>query len=281
MQKKKPYINYDYEAVYSEEVKAEDERIKHLLRAGEIKSVYATKTIRSGKQFEVEIYPEFTRKEADELRIKKESTTVQKNLNDRNARKRLERTINANFGSGDYWLTLTYKNGSLPDSIEAAQKDMKNYIARINYRRKKEDKPPAKYVYITEYGEKTGRCHHHLIIDQGTDMETLEAIWKKGTRNNVRRITEDENGLIGLASYLSKDPKGKKRWKSSKGLKKPKESKSYSAFKHKKVRKMVENQNIIPEVLEKKYKKRFLSAEVRYNEHNGRFYIYARMVARE
>lgn len=277
---KSVYINYDYENTFTEPVGGGEDtaHIKALLAAGSIKSIYATKTIKSGRQFEVEIYPEFTRKQAAAVKVKK-NKQAQKNLNDKNSRKRAQRLINANFTNGDYWITLTYTSENLPPDIETAQKDMQNYIRRVNYRRKKEGLPPAKYLYITEQGEKTKRIHHHLIINKGLDADTLEVLWSKGKRNNVRRISEDENGLAGLSQYLTKDPKGRKRWKSSKNLKKPIESKSYSRFKFSRIRRMIENQNIIQAELEKEYKgKRFLSAEVRYNENNGRFYIYARMV---
>ena len=276
------YINYDYEATFNDFIaanEAEDNRIKYLLDSGDIKSVYCTKTIKSGKAFEVEIYPEFTRAEAEKAKVKKKENQAQKNLNDRNARKRLERLINNNFGNEDFWITLTYDNGNLPADMDQAQNDMKNYIRRVNYRRKKKGLKPAKYIYITERGEKNGRFHHHLIMEKGLPADTLESLWKKGRRNNVRRIYEDENGITGLSKYLTKDPQGRKRWKSSNNLKKPKESKSYSVFKFRRIRKMIENQNIIKDELEKTYKgRRFINAEVRYNKYNGRFYIYARMI---
>lgn len=277
--RQKAFIDYDIEATYTEHIDAEDNRIKSMLDRGDIKSVYATKTIKAGKVFEVEIYPEFTKAQAAAAGVKKKNKQAQKKLNDKNARKYLERLINANFGNGDYWATFTYSNEHKPDSVEAAQKDMKNYIGRVNYHRKKQGKPPAKYIYITEYGEKTGRVHHHLIIDNGLSMDELERLWKKGSRNNIRRISEDENGIAGLANYLTKDPQGRKRWKSSKGLKKPVERKSYSIFKYRRIRKMIENHDNIKIELEKQYKgKRLINAEVRYNKHNGRFYIYAKMI---
>lgn len=281
MTKKPRFIEYDYENTYNEIIRAEDNRISGLLASGEIKSIYATKTIRAGKSFEVEIYPEFTRAEAEKAKVKKINKTAQKNINNKNARKKLERLINTNFGNGDYWITLTYIDKYLPDSLEQAQKDMKNYIERINYHRKKRGLKNAKYIYITEYSD-SGRCHHHLVMDGELPMDLVEKLWKKGNRNNIRRIAEDENGITGLANYLTKDPQGRKRWKSSKGLKQPKESKSYSVIRYRRIRKMIENQNIIKEELEKIYRnKRFINAEVRYNKHNGRFYIYARMVVRE
>lgn len=276
------YIEYDYESTFDKNIRdAEDNRIKELLDSGKIKSVYATKTIRSGKQFEVEIYPEFTKKEAEAARVRKPgSTGAQRKLNEKNARKYCKRLINTNFGNGDYWITLTYDNEHLPDTIEEAIRDMTNYIRRVNYRRKKEGLKPVKYIFVTEQGAKTNRIHHHLVIEKGNmTADALEELWKKGSRNNVRRIAEDENGLAGLSEYLTKDPKGRKRWHSSKNLKKPKVSKSYSVFPFKRIRKMIENNDIIKDELEKTYKgKRLINTDVRYNEHNGRFYIYAQMI---
>lgn len=279
-ERRKSYVNYDYENTYIDDVtKAEDNRIKELLEAGEIKAIYATKTIKSGKQFEVEIYPEFTRKEAEKTGVKKKSSKAQKNLNDKNARKRLKRLINSNFNNGDYWITFTYTSEHQPETVVAAQKDMKNYIRRVNYRRKKQGIKSAKYIYITEQGEKNKKIHHHLIMEKGLEADILESLWKKGRRNNIRRISEDKNGLTGLSNYLSKDPKGRKRWHSSNNLKKPKESKSYSIFKYRKIKKMIENQNSIQAELERTYNgRRLLNFEVRYNKYNGRFYIYAEMV---
>ena len=240
-----------------------------------------TKTIKAGNQFEVEIYPAFTRKEIEQKKIKKKNYQAQKNLNDKNARKRVERLINANFSNGDLWVTLTYDNKHLPSSMDEALKNMKNYIRRINYQRQKMGLDKAKYIYVTEFNEeKKIRCHHHLIIDGGLPMDLVEKLWTCGKRNNVRRVASDEEGLTGLARYLVKDPSGKKRWCSSKNLKKPKERKSYTAFSSSKVRKMVEDETKIKVMLEKRYKKDFIRAEIRFNEVNRRFYIYARLTER-
>lgn len=125
------YIQYDYESTFNSKMDADDKRIEKLLSDGRIKGIYATKTIKAGKSFEVEIYPEFTKKSQQGFKLKKINKTAQKNLNDKNARKRLERLINTNFKNGDYWVTLTYTNENLPTSLEAAQKDMKNYIREL------------------------------------------------------------------------------------------------------------------------------------------------------
>lgn len=282
MSKKKrrtSYIKYSYDDTFVDPLeKAEEYRVERMLKEGLVKSVYATKTIKAGNQFEVEIYPEFTKKEADVAKLVK-TNKAQKNLNSKNARKRLERLINNNFTDGDLWITMTYSPENLPQNIEEAQKNMQNFIGRINYRRKKEGLEKAKYIYVTEYNEKKKvRCHHHLIMDCGLDMDTVEKLWKKGKRNNVRRVSGDENGLSGLAQYLTKDPAGRKRWSSSTNLKKPKESKSYSTFKASHVKKIVEGRTSIKEIVEKKYSKMIYTyEEIKYNKFNGKFYIYVRM----
>lgn len=278
--RRKRYVDYDYEETYDQSSSLLDEkRIKAMLESGRTTSVYATKTIKSGNQFEIEIYPEFTRKQMDGMKVKKKNPSAQKKLNDKNSRKRLERLINENFTKNDYWITLTYDDEHLPETIDDAMKDMKNFIRKINYRRKKMGMENAKYIYITEFSSKKGiRCHHHLILEGGMTMDEVESRWTKGRRNNIRKIDPDENGLTGLASYLTKDPKGKKRWKSSKNLRKPKESKSYTVFPFSKIRKMIINNNLIEGMMTRKYKNRtFTRCEVRYNDFNCKFYIYARM----
>ena len=76
-----------------------------------------------------------------------------------------------------------------------------------------------------------------------------------------------------------KDPKGRKRWKTSKGLKKPTVTRSYSKFGKTTVKKMAFDRALLEKQLAKKYKgARFVDAAVYQNEINGGFYIYARMV---
>ena len=102
------------------------------------KCVYALKEIKAGEQFEVEIYPQF--KSMDEVpeegrSIKRDNSKAQRNLNDKNARKYVERLINRNFGDKDLWITLTYDDAHLPPDgdIDAAVKNMQNFIRRVNY----------------------------------------------------------------------------------------------------------------------------------------------------
>lgn len=278
--KKKKYVAYDYENEFIDPLEQANEvLIRTLLSKGRISSVYATKTVKAGNQLEIEIYPEFTKKQSKEYKLTKKHKQAQRNLNDRNARKKLERLINVNFSKGDLWVTLTYSDKCIPASQKEAHKNITNYIRRINYRRKKSGLDNAKYIFITEFSdEKKIRCHHHLIIEAGLSMDIIESVWKLGKRNNVRKVDPDKDGLTGLANYLSKDPKGSKRWCGSTNLKKPKESKSYNAFKASHVKKMVKDPAKIEQMAVKRHKNyEYTRSEIRFNEVNGRFYVYIRM----
>lgn len=282
---KAAYIEYDYEAAYVHQIECLDEYfVEQMLKNQKVKSVYCTKEIKAGEQLEVEIYPEFTKKQAsqipDEAR-KKKQRQAQRNLNEKNSRKQCERVINENFTDEDIWATFTYTDDQMPASMEVAQQNMQRYIKKLNYHRKKAGLKNARYVYVTECS-KNGRWHHHIVLDGEMDMDTVEKLWTHGERNEVRRLDKDENGLSGMANYITKQPsgKGQKRWTPSKNLRKPKEKKNHYKFKQKEVQEMTKNHAAIQPLFEKWYSEGgyiFRDAEVRYNDFNGRFYIYARL----
>ena len=108
--KKAVYVQYDYEAAYQQEVeKAEEQQLLDMLKEGK-RQVYATKEVRAGEQLEVEIYPEFTKKERAQIpneAQRKKQRQAQRNLNEKNSRKQCERVINENFTDRDIWATFT------------------------------------------------------------------------------------------------------------------------------------------------------------------------------
>lgn len=282
----KNYIDYDYSELYKEELEKDgDVLTEHLIKQNtNTNHVYATKEIFAGEQLEVEVYPSFTRKELPSGAKVKRNNKAQSNLNDKNARKEFLRLANHNFNNGDLWITLTYSDENLPSSIEEACKNMHNYIIAINRKRKRRGLKNAKYIYITEYSEgpKKIRYHHHLLMDCEMDMEIVESTWKKGRRNQIRRISKDEHGLAGMANYLTKSPKGKKRWCRSTNLIKPPVKKNHYKFKKSRVKKMVANRNIIQGEFEKQYPGYiFTDATIYYNEINCGFYVYARLRKKE
>ena len=88
--------------------------------------------------------------------------------------------------------------------MEEAMRNMRNYIDRLNYRRRKMGLPNVKYIYVTEYDPHAKiRWHHHIIMDGLLDRDTVEKIWKHGERNQVRRLEYDKDGLSGMANYVT------------------------------------------------------------------------------
>lgn len=283
------YIPYDYEEAFNQQIETLHEYFIEQMLKFRFKAVYACKEVRAGEQLEIEIYPEFSKisEIPEEARLKKDNSKAQKSLNDKNARKYVNRLIEHNFTDRDIWITLTYGKGQEPADMDEAIKNMQNYIRRINYQRKKRGLPNAKYVYVTEFspGSKI-RWHHHLVMDGLLDMDLVEKTWKKGQRNETRRLEKDEYGLTGLANYITKEPRGKKRWNSSTNLKQFRVRKIHSkkdqSGKYKKmesyVKEMVKDRSYLEWQMKKWFPEYlFTESQVYYNDFNGMFYIRARM----
>ncbi len=281
-------VNID-EQYRKQQAMMEELEIERFIVLHRINGVYRTRTIKAGNQLEVDVYPSFQFAiDVPRERKKGVSTQAQKNLNNKKAQRYVNNLISCNFGDGDLWCTWTYKETEIPADMKEAQKNMQNFIKRINYRRAKRGLPNLKYIYITEYdveyNEKTGktstRIHHHMVCEGTEDRDMLEKLWKHGDRNTTRRIHSDlDTHLAGMANYISKDPRGKKRWCASKNLKKPTVTKSYSKFRKREVERMTRDYGLIEELMKKKYPGyKFIDAKVYFNKHNQGNYIYARMV---
>lgn len=274
---------YDYENFYDTPIPTlEDKEIESLLKKSLIGHSYVAKTIKHGNQFDVELYPLFSKQDFQKWKPRK-TKKAQRNLNEKNARKRLIRLINENFTVDDWAIHLTYSNQNRPPTLEKAEKEVYKYIRKINYRRKKLGLPNAKWIYVTEYDpQKKIKVHHHLLMEKGVDRKVMKDLWTNGTRTEIKELEPDEYGLTGLANYISKDPKGKKRWKSSKNLKKPIERKSYTSFSKRKIRKMIADDSLVSLYMNQHYKaKQYLDHEIRYNKVNHMYYIYVRMRVKE
>lgn len=287
--KKKLYDNYDYEKAYQKQIaNLEEWELERLMKDGKVECLYRTtttksKNIKSGTTLlEAQVYPSFKdKKDVPVTKKKRETRPSQKNLNDKNARRYLIRLANINFGKGDIWATFGWNDDCLPDSEERARKDIQNFIKRINRRRKKAGLENAKYIYILAMdGYK--RPHFHILLSgDGVDRDELEELWGKCDRPNTRRIKPDDDFLItGLATYITQNPHGTKRWCPSKNLQKPPEpSRSYSKFRKAGVERMAKDFEELKAQMEKAYPGyKFLDAEVKYNGINAAFYIYTRMV---
>lgn len=273
-----PYNSAKYEFLFdrSEEI-SEDafERLRHrdVFR-------YRARSIKAGNVLEVEIFPIWNTQ--NEVRKAKRATTreAQRNLNDRNAKKKLIRKINANFTEEDLCVTLTYKGGFVPDE-EQARRDIRNYLRRVRQYRRKNGLPELKYVYVIEYGGGDGRrkrVHHHVIMS-GMDRDIAEELWQGRGWANSRRLQPDDYGLEALARYMTKEPNGGKRWAASKNLVDPKITEADTKISKRRVEKMAADFEEAPaEILCKLFPGYdFNECNVKHSSYVAGAYIYAKM----
>ncbi|MDE6314046.1 MAG: hypothetical protein K2M46_10615 [Lachnospiraceae bacterium] len=287
-------VDYDYEEQINQSLENIHEWFIEELLKGRVKSIYALKEIKAGEQLEVEIYPQFTRQTLPKgWKIRKKDLQAKRNLNEKNARTYLERLILTNFNENGLWITLTYDNDHLPPDgdMDRADRNVANFIKRVNRYRKKKGLKNARYIYITEYkpyGEL--RWHHHIIMDNDLTGDEVEDLWNGGGRNNIKKLVKDENGLSGMANYLVKESRkirNEKRWKSSKGLKKPQEKvvhykKSAAGKTYKRIEslldKMLRDNQQIEEYMKLWYPNyKTMSFEVKHNNYNGYYYIHTKL----
>lgn len=231
------------------------------------------KKIYCGSNFlEVDIIPRSGRqkiKPGQRSKKEKVSAPKQKNLNSKNARRYFIQLLNSNFGEEDLHVTVTYKDKYLPETIEDANREAVNFIRRISYWRKKAGLDPLKYILVTECSTsrsegKPIRIHHHIIMNSGLSREAVENLWrkprKKGEKEgdkigyaNTDRLQPNEYGLEALARYLTKNPKGKKRWSGSQNLNKPWSRNNDFKYSKRKVEKIIKVEADNNEYWQKQY----------------------------
>ncbi len=220
---------------------------------------------------EVDLYP-YTKMQqrvskGKRSKRKRETQPKQNNLNDKNARRYLNQLINGNFKKNDYHVTCTYREEFLPETLEDAEKEVRNFLRRISYRMKKANQE-LKYILVTEYStkresDKPVRIHHHITINQGLSRDDIENLWtkpkEKGKKHresigfiNTDRLQPDENGLSALSNYLAKHPRGKKRWSSSRNLVRPESRTNDHKYSRRGIEKVAKNQ-VDKDYWEKKY----------------------------
>lgn len=150
------------------------------------------------------------------------SSEIQARLNAQNSAHRLSDLIHTNFTPSDTALHLTYSDANMPESVEKAQRTAYNYmrrLVRLWCKKTGMEKKDFKYIIVTEQSSR-GRLHHHCIISGGLSMEELSDKWGLG-HTSLKALEFDENGLVGLASYITKSRISYRRWQASKNLKNP------------------------------------------------------------
>lgn len=206
---------------------------------------YRCKTIKSGDMLECEIYPIWNRPYLRRAKLKI-SREEQKNLNDKNRRKKIVRLVNTNFTEKDIWLTVTYDKKHNPQDLEKAQKNVRNYLRKI----KRRDKD-VKYLYVTEGKKNSKRFHHHIFISTKLSRDEIEGLWQYGARKEAHRLQPDEFYLTGIAIYTTKTIKNKNQWGYSKNLKQPKITTADTKLTKRRVQKIAEDENAAIMLFEK------------------------------
>ena len=193
---------------------------------------YRRRTTVSGPRLDAEVFPVFGRQMRNALRRAKSQITreAQQRANEERSRIRLTQVIEANFDEKDVALTLSY-SGDAPEP-KRVDKDIRNFLERVKRVREKKGLPELKWVMaiggdeMPAVGYSGKRPHVHMIMSGGIDRDTLEQIWGKGFAN-ADRLQPNENGLGGIARYLTKQKQdrerkpGAKTWRGSRNLKKP------------------------------------------------------------
>lgn len=254
-------------------------------------SGYRVKRVLAGDTLEIEGYAIWdNRQTAARARKQTERHREQvREVNRRNSQKRLRRLINENFGAGDLLLTLTYDPDRQPESAEGAQRELKNYLARMRRARKREGLPELKYVYTTEttHGTLGTRYHHHLIVNGGMQRETVEALWKNGLVNS-RRARPDSFGLSGWAHYMSKHKATQEKacrrgWACSRNLRQPRVTYADHKLSRRRMRLLAEDMRAhSTEIFGRLYPDYVLSElpELRYSPYVEGVYLSARLIRR-
>lgn len=161
------------------------------------------------------------------------SSAARQRLNFRQAWQKLELEIAANFGAGDWFVTLTYDDGHLPGDREAAVKYMGEFLKRLRAQRKRQGRELL-YIYTTEEmpdepgGHK--RLHHHLIVNACPgDEELIPSLWAGGLVDLQPLLDGQHDGYEARARYMVKERHpgavgrkvGLRAWTPSRNLKKP------------------------------------------------------------
>lgn len=170
------------------------------------------------------------------------TSKAQEKINQKNAEYRLQEILQLNFprGSGARVLGVDYDDAHVPSDCDEGLKIFKRYIRRINALLKKRGEEPAKYVYVTAYGSKSGRVHHHCVISCALSDLELRGMWGEG-RVHIDPVYYDVSGLVGLSDYLARQSGTGRRWNSSKGLLRPEVKKDDEAISIREAKYIAEN----------------------------------------
>lgn len=164
----------------------------------------------------------------------KATTESQEQVNERNRKMHLTRTVHANFMEGrDLSVLLTFREN--PETRIEAKRLVDNFWRRVKrawekrglsvweLEHNKGKKLPLKYIYVIEGGDGK-RIHIHVIMTGGLAWQEIHALWGLADVVNPRILQGSETGMEGLTVYLNKQgglAKGEHHWYGTRNLVKP------------------------------------------------------------
>ncbi|HDR7642642.1 rolling circle replication-associated protein [Bacillus wiedmannii] len=113
------------------------------------------------------------------------------------ARNELIDKINANFTSGDKFLTLTYAENM--QDITKAKRHINDFFMKV-----REKYPSLKYTYVIEFQQR-GAIHFHVIMNAPYfKAKQIEEMWKRGFIK-INRISHVKNVGAYVVKYMTKE----------------------------------------------------------------------------
>lgn len=157
------------------------------------------------------------------LKRMKETPEAVKRYNNKRRAEKIQLLILCNFDKG-YHITLDYPKGEKPETYEQAEKNLTDFLHKTSRRLKKKGKQ-FKYIAVTERGKKAAALHHHMVIENDSDvLAEVLAVW--GQYMHISTMYE-EGQYKELAEYLVKVEtkeeltKGRSKYHRSRNLIKP------------------------------------------------------------
>ena len=191
---------------------------------------YIMEIIKAGDTIEISKYYSSRFQKQCKKRSEKVSLTKEEQIkvNERASVKNLRRIINSNFRQGDSHTVLTYRKNERPANNEAMREDINKFMRELRKIYKKYGEV-LKYISVMEVGSKGAR-HHHIVMNMpdSVPVKEITSAWTKGRVH--MNLLDNYPNYSQLAEYLIKqsshyfrmpDAMQKKRWCSSKNLKKP------------------------------------------------------------
>ena len=243
------------------------------------------------RYLDVDIFPVYRQSTKGKRKRKAKPTSeTQARYNHQCRVRKLERLVMTNFEPGEaLFFNPSYCDACLPADDDAAKRSLQNFFKRLKRYRKRKGLPELKYIATTEKGTRSGRYHHHLIINcADMPISELENIWGQGFSFSSLVIFDDE-GANGLATYFCKAKKKQleqleqedsigNAWSASRNIKPPKETKRDGRISKTEACELYRLGNDAAAEFEKLYPDYILSsARTIYNDINGGYYIAARL----